>query len=236
MNHAHKRTQQQGFTLVELTLSMAFIAMLLLAIAMLTMQISTLYNKGLTIRAVNEAGQLISSDIQRTLNTASATVKYVENNVSGGRLCTEDMVYAWNYPGHIDAGTFGGRNQLNDGTTGIRMIKYSGGLDACDNSLGAYPFIPPDANSRVDLLNGGDSTLAVQELIVNVNTDGDGKPGLPVVGDSTQRIYTISMRLGSSDTEGLEDAGCAAPASTVDDSYCAVNTFTFTARAGKNGS
>jgi hypothetical protein len=62
--------QSKGFTLVELMLSMAFVSLLLLAIALLVIQISNMYNKGLTLRAVNESGQLIASDLQETLNTS----------------------------------------------------------------------------------------------------------------------------------------------------------------------
>lgn len=62
MSRKHHK-QEQGFTLVELSLSMAFIAMLLLGIALLTIQISAIYNKGLTMRSVNESGRLIAKDM-----------------------------------------------------------------------------------------------------------------------------------------------------------------------------
>ena len=70
--------RQNGFTMIELMLSVTFIAILLLAIAMLIIQMSGMYNKGLTLREASQAGQFISSEIQRSLNqTYSNAVVYV---------------------------------------------------------------------------------------------------------------------------------------------------------------
>jgi prepilin-type N-terminal cleavage/methylation domain-containing protein len=66
MNHAKK----QGFTLIELMLAMAFIAMLLLAIALIILQISTIYNRGLTIKEAVQASSAISSDLSQDIAAA----------------------------------------------------------------------------------------------------------------------------------------------------------------------
>lgn len=234
MNHVRK-TAQHGFTLVELTLSMAFISMLLLAIAMLTMQISAIYNKGLTVRAVNESGQQISSNIQRTLNSTIPTeVLSVEDANLGGRLCANNIVYAWNYAGHITSNTFGGnQNRYSDGSYGIRLVRFVGDTSYCRNNLGPYKLIPKNEDT-VELLSPGDRTLAVHSLTIPTSSIDD-KPGEPVVGDGKQRIYSISLRLGSNDQGILEDTGCRTPISKVDDTYCSINTFKFTARAGNRG-
>ena len=65
---------KSGFTLIELTLSIAFIGVLLLGIATLVMHLSSIYQKGLSIRAVNSTGQQIIEDIERAVNGASYIV------------------------------------------------------------------------------------------------------------------------------------------------------------------
>src|SRR6476659_3635649 len=93
----HRKTHSAGFTLVELSLSMTFVAVLLLAIALLTMQITGIYRKGLTLRAVNQAGQLVSTDMERTLNVSVPQSVTEVDNAKGGRLCAGTTIYAWNY-------------------------------------------------------------------------------------------------------------------------------------------
>ena len=106
MNHDKTR----GFTLIELMLAMTFIAFLLVAIAMVTVQISNIYNKGITLREVNQAGRSVADEIQRSISSsipfdvtpkvdaspATAASKYVVRD-GGGRLCLGQYTYAWNY-------------------------------------------------------------------------------------------------------------------------------------------
>lgn len=228
------KSSQAGFTLVELTLSMAFIALLLLGIAMLTMQISTIYNKGLTIRAVNEAGQLISRDIQNTLNGAIASDDgvIIKRDGGGGRLCANNTVYAWNYGAHLTSGGFNGnQNILTDGTTGVRLLKFTGDSTYCTPVSGSYKQLPTssETTSSVHLLKEGDNSLALHNpFSLSEST---------VTGDTTgQRMYAVSFTLGTTSEPELDAGNCAVPQSKTDDSYCAVNVFNFTARAGNKQS
>ena len=227
MNQVRK-SSQSGFTLVELSLAMAFIAMILLAIALLTIQISSIYNKGLTVRAVNEAGQLISRDMQRTLNTSVATeVTYVEQPNYGGRLCANGILYAWNYAGHLSNGFFG-RNIVS-GAGNVRMVRFVADRSYCElDGSGQYPMLPAaTANSFSELLKEGDNTLALSDLSVDSDSVKD---------DDTQKIYSVSFIVGTDDVHRIDGNGCAVPESAIDDEYCAVNEFNFTARAGNRSS
>ena len=219
------RKNTAGFTLVELMLSMAFLSMLLLAIALLVLQISSVYNKGLTLRAVNEAGQLVSSDIQRTLDSASpAAVTHAPDdsvtNPTGGRFCIGTTVYAWNYGKYLtDTGRF---NIFQDGRNDpVRLVKFTKDeKDYCQLDGDTYPPLP---SSATDILSSGDSNLAIHLFTISE---------APVEGDDSQRIYDIRLELGTNETSVIAGNGCTKPASAVDDEYCAVNTFEFTARAG----
>lgn len=218
-------TQQRkhGFTLVELMLSMSFISLLLLGIAMLTIQIGTVYNKGITLREVNQAGQLISSDMQRALNITAPTAVSFANGAEGGRLCVGTTIYAWNFGDYIgQAGAFNTRENGVD--TDIRLVKFSAPVseEFCNRDPtngNQYPRVP---NSATELIEEGDRDVALHTFSMSTN---------PI--DGAQTMYTIAFVLGTTETGTIDASGfCQPPTSSVDDSYCAVNQFNFVARAG----
>lgn len=232
----------KGFTLVELTLSMTFVATLLLAIALLTVQITGIYNKGLTLRAVNQAGQLVSTDMERTLNTSSPQLVRAVGDARGGRLCAGTTIYAWNYGKQIVAGNTDIFNQFGSSfgpgpanpQKPMRLVKFqSSGTNYCQKNIvtGKYPYVPSNAD---EMLTSGDIDLAVHSF--TINSDAGGAAGQDVAGDTSgqQRLYQISISLGSSSQSILNGNinGCDQSGTSVDNQYCAINKFTFTARAG----
>ncbi len=63
-------TTKSGFTLVELGIAMAFISMLLIVIAVVTTNIVTIYQKGLTLKAVNSVGRGLVDELTAAINVA----------------------------------------------------------------------------------------------------------------------------------------------------------------------
>lgn len=61
---------KSGFTMVELTIAMAFIGVLLIAIATITTNLVTIYQKGLTVKAVNSVGRGLTDEFISAVNTA----------------------------------------------------------------------------------------------------------------------------------------------------------------------
>lgn len=61
---------KSGFTMVELMLAMAFVAVLLITIAIVTTNIITIYQKGLTLKAVNSVGRGLIDEMTSSINTA----------------------------------------------------------------------------------------------------------------------------------------------------------------------
>lgn len=59
-----------GFTMVELSITMAFIAVLLISIAIITTNIMTIYQKGMTIKAVNSVGRGLIEELTSSINAA----------------------------------------------------------------------------------------------------------------------------------------------------------------------
>ena len=231
--------RKQGFTLVELMLSMSFVGILLVAIAVTSMQIMSTYTKGLTIREVNHAGRAITDDVQRTIATSSPfkanparggevdeiDSKYVSQE-GGGRLCTGAYTYAWNYGNTFELSEEAGAppvyNRYESSSDVIRLVKVSdiGGALCADMSASI-----PDAEAK-ELLLPGDRELAVQQFIV---TEG--------VRDevSGQAMYAISLTLGTNDQEQLDatNTTCLPPLEGEgNEDFCAINQFNIVVRAG----
>lgn len=231
MNHDNR-----GFTLIELMLAMTFISVLLVAIAMTTIQISNIYNKGITLREVNQVGRSLSDELQRSIasstpfdvtpkvdgSQATATSKYVMRD-GGGRLCLGSYTYAWNY-GKALTGGAGAPAVFNtyDNNTPVRFVKVT---DA-SGELCANPELPIVRTKATDLVSSGDRNLVLHSFTIT-RTSVDANAG--------QALYAISMVIGTNDSEQLitNATSCKPPATGVgDEDYCSVNRFDIVARAG----
>lgn len=228
------RVNSKGFTLIELMLAMTFIAVLLVAVAMTTIQVSNIYNKGITLREVNQAGRTLSDELQRNIassepfdatpkvdaSPATATSKYVVRN-EGGRLCLGSYSYVWNY-GKTLVGPEGGIfNKYTDGSP----VSFAKVADA-NSSLCANPALAINRDNATEMLSSGDRDLVVHSFAI-AQTTTDAALG--------QALYAISFTIGTNDREQLTtgDTSCKPPSEGVgDEDYCSVNQFDLVARAG----
>lgn len=227
MNH-----DRSGFTIVELMLAMTFLGLLLLAIALTTIQISNIYTKGVTLREVNQAGRALSDELQQAIGGTQAfdvtpksgdmpaTSKYIKWD-GGGRLCLGRYTYAWNY-GKAFAGEEDAFNRYSDTNEPVRFVKVkdpSGGLCATPNS-------PIPRDQTTEALSQGDRDLVLHNFsITQTQTDIN----------SSQAVYAIAFTLGTNDRQQLtaNDASCKPPAEGVgNENYCSVNQFDIIARTG----
>ena len=235
MNH-DKTTS--GFTLIELMLSMTFIAILLIMIAMTTIQISHIYNKGLTLREVNQVGRTVSSDVQRSISSSipfdvtkqnlgspSPTSRYVDIASQGGRLCVGRYTYAWNYGEALRPdGTAYNKYTGGDVNTPIRFVK----VNNPSASLCTDPTLNIVKTDATEMLSSGDRDLVIHELTV-AQTASDETIG--------QALYAISMTIGTNDQAQLttNSASCLPPSEGAgNQDYCSVNQFDIVARAGNS--
>lgn len=223
---------KSGFTLVELMLSMSFVALLLLAIAMTTMRISSIYNKGMTLRQVNQAGRSISDELQRTITSAepfdvdaaSPEPRYI-SMPGGGRLCIGNFTYAWNYGKALTGGEGAPAifNTYESDPEPVRFVKIAdAGATLCTD-----PTKQIDRSKSSDMLTSGDRDLVLHNFSIRQETS-DAATG--------QALYGISMIIGTNDRQQLVtgDTSCKPPADSQAgaDEYCAVNQFDIIARAG----
>lgn len=227
MNHARRTT---GFTIIELMLAMTFISVLLVAIALTTIQVSHIYNKGLTIREVNQVSRAVSADLQRSIgastpfnvDTTSPTTRYIVRP-GGGRLCIGRYSYAWNFGKALAAGPSAPSiyNKYDDGTP-VHFAK----VNDPSASLCTAPTTSIKKSDSTEMLASGDHDLVLHTFsITNSATDtGTG-----------QALYAISMTIGTNDRAQLttNDTSCKPP-SQGDGSqdYCSVNQLDMVVRAG----
>ncbi len=97
-----KKTTKKGFTLVELALALTFVAVLLVVIAWLTIHITSTYEKGLTMKAVNATSKELIDDISRAISTSPARsvdslCSSVYSNASALSDCRSDNARKFSY-------------------------------------------------------------------------------------------------------------------------------------------
>ena len=234
MNREANRTSQ-GFTLIELLLAMTFISILLIVIAVTVIQISNIYNKGLTMKAVDQAGRSISTDMRQVMSNSQPfsidTAYHLQRNPGspmdspdGGRLCLGTYSYVWNFGKSL----INPANRYATGDTEIRFARVR------DNG-GQYCANPGSQIQQADateLLSAGDRDLAIQNFAITRLAE-DAAVG--------QSLYKITLVIGTNNRDAIEplstiDTRCKPPNQELSqEEFCAVNRFDFTAQAGNRG-
>lgn len=227
MNHARK-----GFTIIELTLAMTFVSILLLSIAVTVIQISGSYNRGLLTKDINETARGVASDLQRTIAASmpfevSGTGTQFIDSSWGGRLCTGDYTYAWNY-----GSTLAATNPLdkNTYTGGSELMRFA----RVEDPSGVYcanPSTMIDKSVSTELLTASDHDLAMQDFsITSTTTAKDDATG--------KRLYYIQMYLGTNDrpTINTDSISCKQPGTVgADPQYCSIQKFSIVVSASNLG-
>lgn len=214
--------------MIELMLAMGFISVLLLAVAMTVIQIGKIYNRGMTLKEVNQVSRTITDELTRSIATspsfslAPSAGKYV-SEAWGGRLCLGQYSYIWNY-GTAIKNNDANRSRFTNGSE-IQLVKVpdlSGTY--CVRVDSRYPDIDP-ANAA-ELLEVTDRDLAVHKIdITTASTANDSRTG--------QRLYTIGFTIGTNDPSSLNETatGCKTPDELgFSFEYCAVQQFTIVVR------
>lgn len=224
-------------------LAMAFVSTLLLAIAMIIVQIGSIYNKGITYTDVNSAGSSIASELQRSINESTPfNIKtgigslYIQQPW-GGRLCTNGYSYIWNYGKALQSPENPNRNVFSDNTD-IRFVKA---LDSSSNVYCTASASKIDKASAVELLNSGQHDLALHYFNIVTTVDNPATPlNEDTAGDpgTGQRLYSIGFTIGTNDQTALTtnsngEVSCKLPNEfNANPLYCTISQFTLTARAG----
>ena len=234
MNHVDKKA---GFTLIELLFAMAFVSALLIAIVMTVIQISNIYNRGITLKEVDQAGRSLASELKRSIaQTFSFEVdpnmigtRYIQQDW-GGRLCAGQYSYVWNY-GKDVAKKNTNRNRYDSvvfpNAPEIQFIKIPDGTGSyCDTDANGGLVKIPVAVQGTELLDIGDRNLAIHKFYISA-VSSDNKTG--------QTLYGISFLLGTNNqlAQDITNDNCLPPSDLNSDlNYCSINDFNILVRSG----
>lgn len=224
MNH----NKQQGFTIIELTFAMAALSILLISITMLVIQLANIYNKGVTLNVVDQAGQSIVKELQTNLAHANAgDVDFVQLGSDSARLCTGTVSYIWNYGSAI----------LANDITAPKASKYTGNsshdLRFVRIADTAKTYCIPDGSGNYPTVDSAQSTELLQGEDRNVVLHSFSFTSYDI--DGGQTMYVMSMTVGTNDqNEFILGQTTCQPPTSGEQTFCAVNVMDFTARSGVN--
>ncbi len=234
---------KRGFTIVELTIAMAFISVLLLSIVMISIQAGKMYSRGIALRSVNQSGRSIDmvmrqdflqTNSRQISKNSDDTLIITTNNIMDGvskpinrRFCLGSYSYIWNTPEVIDNG--GGAYDESAVVLSEKPINFARVVDP--NAI----LCEVDASGKY--LNELDTFVdGVTHLLKMPDADGEvvlavhSLQFLPVavIDDQPEALYRITMTIGTSKMSEINtaDQSCRPPAEGESNfEFCAINQF-----------
>lgn len=228
-------TNKQGFTLIELMLSMTFVAILLVTMILAIIHISNTYTKGVTIKSINQAGRDINDMLRREGVRANLAVAPVQPADGGGlgRACFGSYSYLWNDSENLlDEGspvTY----QNTDIPIVFARVSDDGSKYCAELVAGGYPMSVPRDNAQ-ELLPSDRGDYALHSLTVERTPSFND----PVGGSPLYHVRYVIGTNGSGTLQGdiaTMDRSCRPPAdSTNNFNFCSINTFELILKAEAN--
>lgn len=223
--------RRQGFTLVELSLVMAFLSVLLLAILYTTLQMGKLYTKGITNRTINQVGRELSDTLRRDFAGASLNrivVPHVvgEGSALSGRICLGSVSYVWNTVSVVNQPTGTAITRNSTPISLERVVDGSSQMCTVQDSGSYITELPSDLPST-SLLSTDARSLAIYAITVS-----------PIATSAESGLYEIKMTVGTNDAsatqqDGSQSVQCKPPTdSSSDFNYCSVADFDIIVRVG----
>lgn len=216
-------SKSRGFTLIELMLSMAFLSLLLIAITTTTIHVSRLFDKGRTLKMVNQTGRDVADAVRRDARSASNLGDYFvapSEDVTGnmGRVCFGSVSYVWNEALAIQADTgvrYGG-TPAGDQVILARVNDVNG--EYCQTTTGPGAYRQDVPTSATEMVQASGRDLAIHSLTF--------EPLVTIPG--AQAMYILRFTLGTNDAGTIDtvDTSCKPPNDAGSNfEYCAVNNF-----------
>jgi type II secretory pathway pseudopilin PulG len=94
-NRLNNSNRQRGFSLIELSAALLFIAFIMVFLITTLVAIMRTYNKGIWLSQINQAGRQINTDIGEQARYASSAKLLTDEH----RLCIGGVSYVWNVDG-----------------------------------------------------------------------------------------------------------------------------------------
>lgn len=246
MTYANKK-RQAGFTIIEMILAMTFVAALLIGIALAVIKLGSTYNRGITVTEVNQAGRDLNTEFTQALRAAgpmeesdSLVAVQKETTAVGGRLCTGQVSYVWNYASALQSMPADGTVMRYAGATPtdesrwVRLVRIvDTDRSYCTITTGGYKMKSiPGGAVVTELIKPGDRRLNIYDLSFKNVSEDDA---------SGQRMYSLIYTIGAGNAtatvKNTEGTTCRPPDDPLADiDYCTVQQFETVIRAGNGAS
>lgn len=202
-----RHAKNQGFTLIELMLALAFVGFILIFATTAVIQVMQTYNKGLAIKQINQAGRTTTEDMARFLRTADPSAVNT-SALAGNRVCFGGISYVWNLYNTPAAST----NRYDDGTP-LTLTRVNDAASAmCTGTPGSHPPVPKA--QATDILG---NNVWVMSLTVSQPT-----VSMPLVD--------LSIKLAVANDPAISSGQCARGG--TEGQFCATSDFSTTVMTG----
>ena len=223
---------RSGFTLIELMLAMTFLSILMIAIAIATIEVSHLYTKGLTIKSVNQAGRDLSDNLRRdakSIGSGTTNIFVAPSPVSSGlgRLCFGSKSYIWNEASALRAGT-GVKYTTVPAGTGNQIV-----MARVNDAGGSYCVPDTSGDYRSDVA-AAESTETMYSKTNELAIYGVSFTPL-LLGSPVGQLYNIQFTIGTNDSDTVDtiDTSCQPPSDANSNfNFCSINSFELLIRVG----
>jgi type II secretory pathway pseudopilin PulG len=244
---------RKGFTIIELLLAMTFVAVLMITVAFLVIRITAIYQKGLTLRSVNQVGRNIMDEFNRAVANSpvddelSSRDRYFYSvpktgTQMQGAFCTGRYSFLWNTGTAIN-GDKRIRFKNTKGEFTFRLLRVNdSGRKVCDKlkTLGGSKAI--DFSTIIELkdiipqemltLSGADDAPTTEGAAESDLVLYDMRVFPPTINRLTGHVfYSATFILGTMRGIDINATSnyCENISETLntDFSYCSINKFNF---------
>lgn len=221
------RRSTRGFTLIELNLAIIFVAILAIGIAMVTINVTKINQRGVALKTINQTGREVMDIMRRDLSTAKPGEVTVIAPLGGvGRICLGTVSYVYNTAALLQSG--GAPIETPDGES-IALVRMDDNNRLwCQQSGGVFTKNAVDsADNATELLQQGKNTvpIAVHSMSLTV---------LAKSTDEKQGLFELQLQLGTNEADTIQTNACKPPTDhQANFDNCVVREFRTVVRANE---
>lgn len=193
------QNNHRGFTLIELMLVIAFLGTLILLTASSVLQSINMYNKGVAIKQINQAGRALVEDINR-LSSSGAEVEILDNGKAGclriGFTGSDGRVFLWNSAEKGKGGTAPAANPADD----LKWEKDSEEISLVrsgqNDETTKYCYLPSPTSPGLTTAEAAKMTTVLNGRIKVLSVD--------ITNSTNSSLKKIAFWIGTGSSEGTQ--------------------------------
>lgn len=237
MSYGSREQINKGFTITELSFAVTGLSVLLIILLISVINITGIYNKGLILKQVNQAGTEIGKDVQESFRTSQQVTARIDDGIVTG-ICTDRASYVWSVqsetstserPNNYSDGTRIGFARVSDDEKSICTNTGQPTSDLVDRGDEGFSTAGDARRSSVEMLSDNLS-LRYSGIPLEVGVPGSGT-GRGIAFSSVESyLSTFTYTIATNDGEAfiIDDTGRSQCRGDKEGEFCALNTFTVT--------